>query len=315
MPTMYSRKTLIAAKLETGGVLSNEGSIPIDQDSVLEILDVNFTPYAAEFQTRNLVRPWFGASPSVLKERHVELEFSVELVGSGTLGTAPAWGKLLRACGMAQVVVPATEVEYKTIDSNHESIGFKIYLDGMMHIIAGAKGNASFEFNIGEIPKIKFKFIGLYAGIADRSFPSPISDINFAKWQTPTVCSNAATDMYLFGTRINAKSMSIDLGNEVQYRNLFAQEDVVITNRMIKGSVSFELTNKAEKDWISLVESRETATFDLPHGTVGKRVLLNGTDMRLLNPRFSDHMGVRFIDLDMEFVPNSTGDDFSVYSR
>lgn len=311
MPTMYSRKTLITASIASA---YTPGSITVTQDSVLEVTDVSVTPFAAEFQTRNLVRPWFGATPSVLKEKHVEIEFSVEAVGSGALGTAPAWGKLLRACGMAQVVVPTTEVEYKTIDTGHESIGFEIYLDGMIHLIKAAKGNATFEFNIGEIPKIKFKFIGLYAGISDGAFPV-VSDINFAKWQTPEVCSNAATDMQLFGYRINAKSLSIDLGNEVQYRNLFAQEDVVITNRMIKGSVSFELTSKAEKDWIDLVENRTTSTFTLPHGAAGKRVTLAATDMRLLNPRFSDHMGVRFIDLDMEFVPNSTGDDFSVYSR
>ena len=52
-------------------------------------------------------RPAYGNDIQFHVETHVAVEFDCALAGSGTLGTAPGWGKLLVACGCAETIVAA----------------------------------------------------------------------------------------------------------------------------------------------------------------------------------------------------------------
>ncbi len=69
---------------------------------------------------RNVVRPSLSKAASVTGRKTVTMSFTHELKGSGVLGTAPAIGKLLKACGMAQTTVADTaaatvaSIAYKT---------------------------------------------------------------------------------------------------------------------------------------------------------------------------------------------------------
>jgi peptide/nickel transport system substrate-binding protein len=60
---------------------------------------------------RDLVRNYFGASEQLVGIAYIEAEFTVELQGSGTAATAPAWGALLRAAGHAN----GLDIELTTI--------------------------------------------------------------------------------------------------------------------------------------------------------------------------------------------------------
>ena len=44
--------------------------------------------------------------------QRVEVTFEVEMAGSGTAGTAPAFGPLLKACGNSETIVTDTSVTY-----------------------------------------------------------------------------------------------------------------------------------------------------------------------------------------------------------
>lgn len=56
---------------------------------------------------RRIIRPYRGAYETLIVNSQVGITFSVELAGSGTAGTAAAYGPLLRACGMAQTTTGA----------------------------------------------------------------------------------------------------------------------------------------------------------------------------------------------------------------
>ena len=53
---------------------------------------------------RRIIRPYRGAYETLVANSQVGITFSVELAGSGTAGTAPAYAPLLRACGLAQTI-------------------------------------------------------------------------------------------------------------------------------------------------------------------------------------------------------------------
>ena len=95
---LLSRKRLILAEIE-----SQYGTdpTPAATDAVL-VRDLNITPMQSDVVNRDLVRPYLGASEQLLANTRVECTFSVELAGSGTAGTAPRFGSVLKACGLAE---------------------------------------------------------------------------------------------------------------------------------------------------------------------------------------------------------------------
>jgi hypothetical protein len=75
--------------------------------------------YAAAHRERRAQRHpgvFRAAAPIPTLEEGV-VEFDVDLVGSGTAGTAPAWGPLIQACAFAEVIVASTSVTYNPVSS------------------------------------------------------------------------------------------------------------------------------------------------------------------------------------------------------
>jgi hypothetical protein len=98
---LLTRKRLILAETE-----SSYGSDPgPDGADAILVRDLNITPQQSDVVNRDLVRPYLGASEQLLANTRVECTFSVELAGSGTAGTAPRFGKVLKACALAETTV------------------------------------------------------------------------------------------------------------------------------------------------------------------------------------------------------------------
>lgn len=79
-------------------------AVPTATDALLVSGDFTLTP---NFETvkRDIVKPFLGNSEQFPVSSSFGLSGSVELAGSGAQGTAPAWGKLLMACGFAETTV------------------------------------------------------------------------------------------------------------------------------------------------------------------------------------------------------------------
>ena len=69
---------------------------------------LTITPYGGETVSRNYDRQTLGASPVINVNPQVQLQFGVELAGSGTAGTAPGWSAVARACGLEETVGAGT---------------------------------------------------------------------------------------------------------------------------------------------------------------------------------------------------------------
>ena len=91
-------------------------------DAVL-VRDLSITPQSSDVVSRELIRPYLGASEQLLANTRVECTFAVELCGSGTAGEAPRYGDALKACGMSETVVASTRVTYAPVSSSFSSFG------------------------------------------------------------------------------------------------------------------------------------------------------------------------------------------------
>jgi hypothetical protein len=71
--------------------------------------DPSFSPEPAKFE-RKPAQANFSPLPQITGLTAARLTFTTELKGSGAVGTAPAWGKALRACGMRELVMDSKTV-------------------------------------------------------------------------------------------------------------------------------------------------------------------------------------------------------------
>ena len=98
---LLTRKRLIL--IEEESTYGTDAS-PDGADAVL-VRDLSIVPQQSDVVSRDLIRPYLGASEQLLANTRVECTFSVELAGSGTAGVAPRYGKALKACGFEETIV------------------------------------------------------------------------------------------------------------------------------------------------------------------------------------------------------------------
>lgn len=163
----YVKNTLITAKIETTyGV----DSVPTGAANALLISDQSITPLDAQNIDRDLVRGSFGASEQLVGPASVKLSYSVELAGSGTAGTAPAWGALLQACACSEgVLATPARVEYMPASTGLKSLTQYYFDDGLLHKLLGCMGDCTLTAKVGERPMLKFEFTGLDGGVAAQA--------------------------------------------------------------------------------------------------------------------------------------------------
>src|SRR4030042_1860926 len=109
-----------------------------------------FSPEIEQY-ARELLRGTLSRDPSLSGKRSAKIGFDVELVGSGTAGTAPFWGPLMKACGFSETIVASTSVTYKpATNSLSNSMTLGGYMDGMIKRLWGARGNVQFTIGAGK---------------------------------------------------------------------------------------------------------------------------------------------------------------------
>lgn len=177
-------------------------------------------------------------------------------------------------------------------------------LDGVKHVLLGARGTVSFDLSPKAIPKMKWKFTGLLGTITDS--PQATNATDFSGWQTPvTISTTNTTDIHLLGyNKAFIEKLSFDIANTVTYRQTLGSESVLITDRKPSGSITLEAGLVATKDWWSAVKTSTTGAFAIKHGqTSGNIVGFTCPKVQLSNPKYSDSSGVAMLDLSMTLLP------------
>ena len=101
---LLARKKIILVKIEsTYGI----DPTPTGAANAIWAKNINITPIDADKAKRDLFTGWLGNTQELQGGFRVSMDFEVEMAGSGTAGTAPAWGPLMRACGHAETLVAA----------------------------------------------------------------------------------------------------------------------------------------------------------------------------------------------------------------
>ena len=318
MASRYFRNMVILAKIETtaGTYLA-----PAAATDALLISDATIS-YDDKIVERDLLRPYFGAAEQLMGDSPVNLEFTVELAGSGTAGTVPAWGKLLRACAMAETVTAGSYVIYNPITNSQEAISFLYAVDGVTHRVKGARGTAVMSIAPGAKPVIKFKFVGIEQ--ADPEATANPTGVVLTAWKAPlpvaavntgdivTGCTYA-TGAVTGGTTLPSISMELDLGGSPEFMTLLGSSEVDITAREIKATAKMRLEAASEVTMFTDAKTVTTKTMAFKHGTgAGKIVQFYAPAAQFGRPKYENAQGRMAVSVDMRMCPVSGNDELLI---
>lgn len=303
---MRMRKVAVFAALE----LVYGTAVALTSADAIRTHEAKFTPFAAQVIERKLDGAAFGNAGSTHSGAHCEIEFDVEMAGSGIVGTAPAYGKLFKACQMVEMITAGTSVIYAPASSGTDSLTLWFQLDGQRHAMTGARGTWSIKFDSQGIPYFHFKFIGQWVDPITTADMAP----DFAGFTTPRPVSYAYTPkIELFGLASVYKSFSYDHGNDTQFFDDPGEQFVDIMDRSPKGSVSLRAPALSTKNYFLIAKEDEVGPLKLVHGmTAGNIVTFNAPTVQLKEPKYGDDKGRAMIEANLDFTYIDGDDEMSL---
>lgn len=303
---MRNRKITLFAALEiTYGL-----AVALAGDDAIRTTNFKVTPFSAATVDRKLDGAAFGNSGKIHTGAHVEMEFDVELAGSGVAGTAPAFGHLLKACQMSETLLATTSATYEPASGGTDSLTMYAQLDGQRHAMTGARGTWSIKADSQGIPYLHFKFIGLWVDPASATDLVP----DFSGFKTPRPVSQAYTPMVsLHGLSSVYKSFSYDHANQVEFFDNPGEQFVDIMDRMPAGSISLLAPTLTTKNYFTTAKADTQGVLTLVHGmTPGNIVTFNGPQTQLLEPKYGDDKGRTMLDANLAFIYDEGDDEMSL---
>lgn len=300
---MYWKKKTLLAKIEaTYGV----DSAPTGAANAILCTNITLNPMEGEDVSRNLERPYFGAQQQLPVGLNATLTFDVEIAGSGTLGTAPGWGVLMRACAVAEVLTATTKVEYSPISSALESASIAMNIDGTLHKLLGARGTFVAKINAQGIPVFSFSFTGLFVQPTAGALPTPV----YTAFKDPQVATNANTPIITVGALpMVARSFEFDRGAQVEKRFLLGKESIEITDAMESIKLQVEAVDLATYNPYTAPTGVPKA-IALAHGTNAvTRVKFDFPNAAQRRPSYTNQQGIVEWPLTFDPLPGALGND------
>lgn len=317
----YVRNSAILAKTET---TYGTDPTPTGGANAILVSNLSITPLNAQNVSRDLIRGYFGGSEQLIGTAYVECKFDVELAGSGAAGTAPAYGPLLIGCGMAETVTATYHVVYDPISANQKGTTIWYYVDGVKHVLNGARGTFEIKMGLGERPVMSFTFLGLDGGVTATALPSQ----TLTAFKTPIAITDANTSDFTLGSTLTlgsaipsiaggtvypSRGLSVNFGNTLNHVPLLGGESVDIVSRDTTGRATLDLTAAQQVSFHTDIKANTTTTATFLHGTTaGYKVILSALAVQRINPTYEDVSGRVMTGMDLRFLPSSGNDELKI---
>lgn len=314
-----SKKTVILVKVEA---TAGTDAVPTGAANAIQVFDMSITPVDAKTASINVTTPWFGGARDLTATSCVKISFSTLLGGSGTAATAPAWGQLLLGCAMAETtgLLTPNRVEYDPVTDLLKTVTIYYYHDGVLHKALGCLGAPKLSAKSGEAPTLTFEFTGV------DGIPTAAANATavLTAWKMPPAITKAnvadillgctyAAGVLTGGTSYNSSGLTLDWGNAVAFSPLLSQEQVVLSDRNIKGTFELDLTAAQEVTQIAAVKANTLTSMGFTIGTAtGNQIMLYAPAVQLMNPKKVDFNGQILIGFDLHLVPVNGNDELKI---
>jgi hypothetical protein len=308
MPKLH-RKRSILAKAE-----SSYGSNPTPTGSAnyVQVIDLNIEPVVSDEVSRDLIRPYMGNYEVIPANTRVNVTFDVEMAGSGSAGTAPKYGPILKSCGLSETISGGNTVTYAPVSTPSDSVTLFVNYDGIRHTVTGARGTFSINCEVNNIPRISFSLTGIFNAPTDTALPT----VTVSNQASPLIFKNGSTSNFsIFGFSAALQSWNLDFNNEVIYRELVGgTKEVLITDRRPSGTAVIENVALSSHNFFTDYTGTSTGTNTWLHGTAaGNRVTVSCPQTDLGQPTYEDSDGITMLSLPFMATPTaSANNEFSL---
>jgi hypothetical protein len=245
----------------------------------------------------------------LVANKRVSVTFDVELAGSGTAGTAPAFGPLLKSCGLSETIVSSTSVTYAPVSSSFSSATIYCFYDGTRHKITGALGTVSFNMTAGQFAVASFNFIGIYNAPDGTSLSGSFTVANQAA-AIEVNDTNVTTATFHGVTSSRIESFDLAMNNELLYKETASNKEVLITNRAPGGTAVIEAPAVGTTDFFAkAVASATGATTIVLGATSGNIVTVNAAQTDITGCSYADTNGVIALSMPYLALPTTAGNN------
>ncbi|MGX7006209.1 phage tail tube protein [Caballeronia sp. KNU42] len=305
--TFLTRKSIVLAAIQAAA----GAAAVLDGTMAMNVKNISSKPITTETADLDFIRPWLGNVQKLVTNHYQELDFEVALTGSGKPGVVPPWDPLVRACAFSSTVVEGKSIIYAPISSKPERVTLQYFLDGLRHQLVDAVGTFSIDLTPKNVPTIKFHFIGNYEPVTDAA---PPVGIDFSAFITPqAVGADYTPNWSLHGFTGKLAAFSLDVANQLVYRNLVGGKGAELTDRKATGSATFELGTVQSKDWWAAVVKAELAALSITHGTIaGNIVQIDSPSVQLSEPQYSDQDGIVQMQTALSLIPRVGNDELLI---
>lgn len=267
-PKKWKEKVLLA-KIET---TYGTDAAPTGAANAILATNVRLSPMEGQDVSRELELPYLGAQGTIPTGLHRKLSFNVEATPSGTAGTAPAWGVLMRACAVAEVIDAGVSVMYNPVTDDHESITLYLNIDGTLFKLTGSRGNCTFRVNAQGIVYLEFEFTGLYSQATET--PAVVPDLAAQIAARPKVASSTNTPAFsIGGVDLVMTAFALNFGNAAEAMFEVGAEGIEITDKSETIETSVRAVPLTTLDPFALAEAMTLQEVILTHGTTAGSIL------------------------------------------
>jgi hypothetical protein len=283
-----SDRSLLLAKAET---VYGTDSVPTAANYILA---ENVRPRLMGQRERGKVaKPGVGQTSGFVVGEHIELSFEVPLAASGTAGTAPKWGPLMKSCGWAETIVAVTSVTYalhadpQTADS--QTI---VWRDGRrLHKVVGWRGRVGLRLAALKRPMLIFTGKGLYAEVTTAALPVH-ADATFTGWFDARPIAQGRTTFSLNAVATTLRELSIEASDNVLFNDLPHQENVTLRGeRTFSGSVKASTPLPSALNLEAMWTGGAVVTAALVHGTTAGQIVTLNTKAQYDQPEYGEENG------------------------
>lgn len=308
---MADRKLLLVKNEDTYGVDSE----PAAADAVWAE-DVRYRPLG-QLVRGNPAHPGYDQVPGHMVMEYAELEFRVPLAASGVAGTAPKWGKIAKACGLAETIVNATSVTYAPMADTSGAPSEAIYWrEGRRkHVMLGARGVMSLSFRANERPMGVIKMKGLVTDVTTAD-ALVANNANWAGWVDAKPITKGRTSFAFAGEDLPFYELALEHNDRAVFKDLPNQENVQLLGpRTITGSVKAGTPLPSDLNLEALASAQTRSTLALVHnvGVAGHILTLNA-GFANEKPDYVDEQGEDAFTAALTYLPSAIGghDSFSL---
>jgi hypothetical protein len=231
-------------------------------------------------------------------------------IALGTSGATitPTWTGTLLVGSVYHVVVMPVGLKLKPISTGQPTLTIYLYMDGVLHVMTAARGNAKITAEAGNFAKIEFTFQGNFVAAADAVAPSnPPYDTTLPQQvELSNLTWNNQRDLV-------AQQWTFDQGNTLTPRpDVNANEGVKgvrITARQPVGGFNPEATLEADYPfWADIEQGRVTTFFVKVGQVVGNTVAVWMPKVQMTAMPYGDRDGIRIYDVSFR-ATRFNGDD------